>query len=83
MRQNYPNPFNPSTLIKYSVPESGLVKVSVYNLVGEEVSVLVNEIADAGYYEVTFNATNLPSGTYFYKLQTGNTVQLKKMLLMK
>jgi hypothetical protein len=81
--QNYPNPFNPSTLIKYSVPERGLVKLSVYNLVGEEVSVLVNQEVASGFYEVTFNAANLPSGTYFYRLQAGNTVQLKKMLLMK
>lgn len=81
--QNYPNPFNPSTLIKYSIPENGFVKLSVYNLVGEEVSVLVNQEVDAGFYEVTFNAANLPSGTYFYRLQVGNTVQVKKMVLMK
>ena len=81
--QNYPNPFNPSTLIKYSVPENGFVKLSVYNLIGEEVSVLVNETVDAGFYEVTFNAANLPSGTYFYRLQAGNTVQVKKMILLK
>ena len=83
LEQNYPNPFNPSTNIKYSVPENGFVKLSVYNLVGEEVSVLVNETVDAGFYEVTFNAANLPSGTYFYRLQTGNTVQAKKMVLLK
>ena len=81
--QNYPNPFNPSTKIKYSVPESGFVKLSVYNLVGEEVSVLVNEKVDAGIYEVTFSAANLPSGTYFYRLQAGNTVKLKKIVLLK
>jgi len=83
LEQNYPNPFNPSTNIKYSVPESGFVNLSVYNLVGEEVSVLVNETVDAGFYEATFNAANLPSGIYFYRLQTGNTVQTKKMVLMK
>jgi Tol biopolymer transport system component len=66
--QNYPNPFNPSTLIKYSVPENSFVKLSVYNLIGEEVSVLVNKEVDAGFYEVEFNAANLPSGTYFYRL---------------
>ncbi len=69
--------------IKYSVPESGFVKLFVYNLVGEEVSILVNETVDAGFYEATFNAANLPSGTYFYRLQAGNTVQLKKMVLLK
>jgi glucose/arabinose dehydrogenase len=83
LEQNYPNPFNPSTLIKYSVAENGFVKLSIYNLVGEEISVLVNEQLDAGFYEVGFNATNLPSCTYFYKLQAGNTVHLKKMILLK
>jgi hypothetical protein len=85
--QNYPNPFNPSTLIKYSVPENSFVKLSVYNFIGEEVNVLVNEVVDAGFYEVTFNAASavggLSSGTYFYRLQAGNTVQVKKMVLMK
>jgi len=83
LQQNYPNPFNPSTLIKYSVPESGLVKVSVYNLVGEEVSVLVNEQLDPGYYEVTFDASKLPSGIYVYRLKAANSVHIKKMILMK
>ena len=83
LEQNYPNPFNPSTLIKYSVPENGFVKLSVYNLVGEEVRVLVNETVDAGFYEATFNATSLPSGIYFYKLQTPNFTQTKKMILLK
>ena len=83
LEQNYPNPFNPSTSIKYSVPENGFVKLSVYNLVGEEISVLVNEIVDAGFHEATFNAANLPSGTYFYSLQTVNSIQTKKMVLLK
>jgi hypothetical protein len=83
LEQNYPNPFNPSTLIKYSVPENDFVKLSVYNLVGEEVSILVNEIVDAGFYEAAFNVGKLPSGIYFYRLQSGNAVQLKKMVLMK
>ena len=83
LEQNYPNPFNPSTNIKYSVPENGFVKLSIYNLVGEEVSVLVNGQVEAGFYEVTFNAANLPSGAYFYRLQAGNSVQIKKMTLLK
>ena len=83
LEQNYPNPFNPYTIIKYSVPENGFVKLSVFNLVGEEVIVLVKENVDAGFYEVTFNATNLPSGVYFYQLQAGNFVETKKMVLMK
>jgi len=69
--------------IKYSVPENGFVKLSVYNLVGEEVNVLVNETVNAGFYEVTFNAANLPSGTYFYRLKAGSFVETKKMVLMK
>jgi len=83
LEQNYPNPFNPSTNIKYNIPESGIVKLAIYNTLGEEVAVLVNGMVEAGFYEVTFNAVNLPSGIYFYKLQAGNTVQLKKMVLMK
>jgi hypothetical protein len=81
--QNYPNPFNPSTKIKYSVPENGLVRLTVYNLIGEEVIVLVNDQVEAGFYEVSFDASTLSSGAYFYKLQAGSTVQIKKMLLMK
>ncbi|UCH65188.1 MAG: T9SS type A sorting domain-containing protein, partial [Ignavibacterium sp.] len=68
---------------KYSVPEKGLVKLSVYNLIGEEINVLVDKEVEAGFYEVEFNANNLPSGTYFYRLQSGNIFQLKKMVLMK
>jgi photosystem II stability/assembly factor-like uncharacterized protein len=83
LSQNYPNPFNPSTMIKYSIPESGNVKLSVYNLVGEEVAVLVNGFSQAGTFDVTFNASNLPSGVYLYKLQSANSVQTRKMMLLK
>jgi len=83
LEQNYPNPFNPTTNIKYSVPENGFVKLSIYNLVGEEVNVLINKQIDAGFYEVTFNAANIPSGVYFYQLNAGNFVETKKMILMK
>jgi hypothetical protein len=81
--QNYPNPFNPSTNIKYSVPETGDIRLAVYNLIGEEVAVLVDGFSEAGFFEVTFDASSLPSGAYFYKLQSGNNVVAKKMLLMK
>ncbi|MCW9066450.1 MAG: T9SS type A sorting domain-containing protein, partial [Ignavibacteriaceae bacterium] len=81
--QNYPNPFNPSTNIKFSVPESGNVKLSVYNLVGEEVAVLVNGFRQAGTFEVTFDASNLSTGIYLYKLQSENSIQTKKMMLLK
>jgi Secretion system C-terminal sorting domain len=83
LEQNYPNPFNPSTNIKYSVPENGFVKLAIYNLIGEEVSVLVNEQKEAGFYEVTFSALNLPSGTYIYRLITDRFVATKKMVLLK
>ena len=83
LSQNYPNPFNPSTNIKYSIPENGYTKLTVYNLVGEEVKVLVNGQVNAGFYEASFNAANLPSGIYFYKLQTGTSVETKKMVLLR
>ncbi|RKY90130.1 MAG: T9SS C-terminal target domain-containing protein, partial [Ignavibacteriae bacterium] len=79
----YPNPFNPSTQIEFRIPETGNVKLAVYNLVGEEVALLVNGQVEAGVHEVTFNADNLPSGAYFYKLQSGSKVEVKKMLLTK
>lgn len=81
--QNYPNPFNPTTNINFNVPEAGQVRLVVYNLIGEEVAVLVNEVVTAGQHEVTFNAKSLPSGAYFYKLQSGSSVLIKKMLLLK
>jgi hypothetical protein len=81
--QNYPNPFNPSTSIKYSVPESGNIRLSVFNIVGEEVAVLVNGFSQAGSFEVTFDASNLSTGVYLYKLQSANSVQTKKMMLLK
>jgi len=83
LEQNYPNPFNPSTNIAYSIPENGNVRLSVYNVVGEEVAVLVNETKAAGNYTVEFNASNLPSGVYLYKLQAANSVQTRKMMLLK
>jgi hypothetical protein len=83
LEQNYPNPFNPSTNIRYSVPESGNVKLAVYNVVGEEVAVLVNGYTEAGQFDVSFDASNLPSGVYLYKLQSANSVQTKKMMLLK
>jgi hypothetical protein len=83
LAQNYPNPFNPSTSIKYSVPESGNIRLSVFNIVGEEVAVLVDGFSQAGFYEVTFDASNLSTGVYLYKLQSANSVQTKKMMLLK
>ena len=94
MSSNYPNPFNPSTTIKYRIPlnpplvkgdgtNAGPVTLKVYDLLGREVAVLVNEYKAPGNYEVTWNAANTPSGVYFYRIQAGDFVQTRKMLLLK
>ena len=89
LEQNYPNPFNPTTTIKYSIPSvisSGarnLVTLKVYNVLGKEMATLINEEKSAGNYSVSFDASYLSSGIYFYKLQAGTYVQTKKMVLMK
>ncbi len=83
LTQNYPNPFNPSTVINYSIPKSGFVKISVFNLLGEKVATLVNETLQAGKYSVNFDAVNLPSGLYVYRLETESFTQSMKMMLMK
>ncbi|MCI0450428.1 MAG: ASPIC/UnbV domain-containing protein, partial [Chlorobi bacterium] len=81
--QNYPNPFNPGTKIKFSVPNYGKVTLQVFDVLGNEISVLVNENVKAGNYEIDFNASGLSSGIYFYKLSAGNFVETKKMMLVK
>lgn len=83
LEQNYPNPFNPVTNIKFSVPKSGIVKMSVYDVSGREVAVLVNETLSAGTYSADFDASVFASGVYFYKLSSGDFVQTKKMVLVK
>jgi hypothetical protein len=83
LEQNYPNPFNPSTSIQFRIPENSFVSLKIYNVLGKEVSTLMNEEKNAGTYEVNFNASALSSGVYFYKLEAGNFVQTKKMILMK
>lgn len=83
LAQNYPNPFNPSTKIVYSVPSKSNVTLKVYNLLGQEVATLVNAVKNVGRYELTFNASNLPSGVYFYTLNAGNFSVTKKMMLLK
>src|SRR4030095_1026330 len=83
INQNYPNPFNPSTKIKFGLPENNNVKLTVYDVLGKEVSLLVNEFRQSGTYEIDFDGTNLPSGLYFYKLEAGEFTQTKKMLLIK
>ncbi len=81
--QNYPNPFNPSTTIKYSVPQAAIVKVSVYDILGREILNLVNEEKLPGNYEVKFDGANLSSGIYFYRMQAGEYMIVKKMSLIK
>jgi len=83
LEQNYPNPFNPSTTIKYSIPESGNIKLIVFNSLGEEVKVLKDEFEEAGTYKINFNASELSSGIYFYKIISGNFTSVKKMALLK
>jgi hypothetical protein len=81
--QNYPNPFNPSTVVSYQLPVAGQVKLVVYDLLGREVAVLVNEQKAPGRYDVQFNASGLSSGTYFYRLTAGQYAQSRKMVILK
>ncbi|MBK9098158.1 MAG: T9SS type A sorting domain-containing protein [bacterium] len=83
LEQNYPNPFNPSTTIKYAVAEKQFVSIKVYDVLGNEVAVLVNEEKSAGSYEVVFNANHISAGVYYYTIITDNFVQTKKMILLK
>jgi parallel beta-helix repeat protein len=83
LEQNYPNPFNPSTTIRYALPTSTQVKLTVYDLLGREIAILVDEKQSAGWNEVQWNAGSFSSGIYFYKLFAGNFVELKKMMYMK
>ncbi|MCX6163749.1 MAG: T9SS type A sorting domain-containing protein [Ignavibacteriae bacterium] len=81
--QNYPNPFNPSTIIKFQIKDSRFTTLKIYNILGKEVATLVNEKQSPGVYEVVFDALNLPSGIYFYKLVAGDFVETKRMVLIK
>jgi len=83
LAQNYPNPFNPSTTIQYSIKERASVELVLYDILGRQVVVLVNEEQDVGYYKVNFNAKSLASGIYFYRIQAGSFVETKKMVLLK
>jgi hypothetical protein len=83
LQQNYPNPFNPSTSIKFSIPESGLTTLKVYNILGNEVTTLISGELKAGTFTETFDASDLPSGVYFYTLKSNNFYETKKMMLLK
>ena len=83
LNQNYPNPFNPSTKINYSIPDISFVTIKVFDVLGNEVTTLVNEEKQVGNYEVEFDGSGSPSGVYFYQLRAGDFVVTKKMVLMK
>lgn len=83
LEQNFPNPFNPSTAIKYSLPNSGLVKIKIYDTLGREISTLVNEVKNTGIHHVIFNGSDLSSGIYFYKLDFNEYMSVKKLILVK
>ena len=88
LAQNYPNPFNPNTIIKYQLPEATLINLNIYNIKGQLVKTLVNEMQNAGYYNIIWNGCNndnkeLPSGFYIYRLSGENYIESKKMLLLK
>jgi hypothetical protein len=83
LEQNYPNPFNPSTTINFSIPTQSNVKVTIYDVIGNEIAVIANEVKSAGTYSVKWNASSNASGIYFYKLEADNFVQVRKMILMK
>jgi hypothetical protein len=81
--QNYPNPFNPTTIINYQLPVASHVVLKVYDILGREVTTLVNEIKTAGYYSVTFNASSLSSGIYFYRITAGEFRNIREMMFLK
>ncbi len=83
LSQNYPNPFNPSTTIKYQLPLASNVSIKLYDVLGKEIAILVNEFKSAGFYEINFNAVSLTSGVYFYRIEAGDFVQINKMILLK
>ena len=83
LSQNYPNPFNPSTNIKYALPSEVHVKLEVFNILGQRVAVLVDDYQEAGYYDVTFESRELPSGIYLYRIHAGQFVDMKRFLLLK
>ncbi|MDZ7317409.1 MAG: T9SS type A sorting domain-containing protein, partial [candidate division KSB1 bacterium] len=83
LKQNYPNPFNPSTTIEFALPKDGKVKLVVYDVLGRQVASLIDAKLEAGIHSVSFNAADLPSGVYFYRLQTNEKTLTQKMMLIK
>ncbi len=83
LNQNYPNPFNPSTTIGYSIPENSFVTIKIFDVLGNEVASLVNSQMEAGEHSINFNASNLSSGIYYYQINAGNNIAIKKLMLLK
>ncbi len=83
LEQNFPNPFNPSTTISFSIPGAEFVKLSVYNTLGQQIALLLNQPLSAGQYQVMFDASNLVSGTYYYQIEAGNFTSVKRLVLIK
>jgi hypothetical protein len=83
LRQNYPNPFNPSTTIRYELPEAAYVAITIYNMLGQRVTMLVDEQQSAGFHQVKFDASGIASGIYFYRMQAGTYTATKKLLLLR
>lgn len=83
LEQNFPNPFNPSTTIKFAVPQRNLVQIRLYTIIGEEVLLLLNEEKEKGWYEIKLNMNSFSSGVYIYRMNSGNYVSTKKMILVK
>ena len=83
LEQNYPNPFNPTTVISYQLAELCHVSLRIYDILGREIALLVDEQKSAGTYSYSWNATNIPSGLYFYRLQAGPFIGTKKLILLK
>jgi len=83
LMQNYPNPFNPATNVKYQIAKTGFVSIKIYDVLGKEIEILINDKQDAGTYELTFDGSKLASGIYFYKISVGDFTQTRKMILLK
>ena len=83
LEQNYPNPFNPTTTISFTLPHPGFARLAIYNLLGQQVSVLLASEMSAGRHTVRWDAGNVPTGVYFYRLETGKSVETRKLIVVK